>query len=265
MLSAPQSRRMLICSTRSPVAALLVLATTFFYVALQHPNSIEVTSGAQGGYAADKSLTGAVTTMPGGLFMDRHFFSWTGRFTVFDLATEDEAYHIQGKVISVRRRVTVTDAAGGFVAIVQKKLVGLRKVYEVYRYTPAFAGQKATEKDDSPEEVPLYRYAWIQKKIVSLTPAYYYAVEMGEKDPTPVFLATQRMSLNPFAADQLDVTSPDGNGPTVAWIGKPTKFHLGCQTRALASPSELSACESCKPGRPYSPPHCRCHEPMLTN
>ena len=73
--------------------------------------------------------------------MGRDFFSWTGRFDVFDMATDRVAYTVTGKLISLRKRVIITDPSGMAVAIVQKKLIGLRKVYEIYRWTEAYPGQ----------------------------------------------------------------------------------------------------------------------------
>lgn len=65
------------------------------------------------------------------------------------------AYAGKGKIISVRnRRALYALGPDGSeilpaVAFIQKKLIGLRKTYEIYRYEPANEGQVATEREIS--------------------------------------------------------------------------------------------------------------------
>ena len=81
----------------------------------------------------------------------------------------------------------------------------------------------ATEKDDD-AGLPLYRYGWVQRALISFpTASYYYSADKGEKDPTPVLQAHERFNLNPFQPFMMDVTLPDesvGRSTTLATIGK---------------------------------------------
>lgn len=177
-----------------------------------------------------------VTKQPDFLFLDKNFLSFTGSFDVFD-GLGQAAYAVKGKVISMRKRKALfaLDAAGLKIgpplAYVQKKLIGLRKVYEIYRYEPAYEGQVPVEKDDTPDApIPLYRYGWVQRGLISLPAAtYYYSLDQGEKDPTPVLEAHERFNLNPFTPFMMDVTLPEvkpSPSTTLATIGKATNFHF---------------------------------------
>lgn len=138
------------------------------------------------------------------------------------------AYRVTGKVISMRNRKTLIDTVTGApVAFVQKKLIGLRKVYEIYRPTPAFPGQLPGEEDDSPEKLPLYRHSWVQKAIFGgLTNRYSYGVQTAaEKDPIEVLVAQTQFNVNPFKPLMVDVTRPDSE-TVLATIGKATNFHF---------------------------------------
>ena len=140
----------------------LVLAAVLAAVALSALPSWDAGFGS-GPFTAGMTITGKVTTEPVGIYMGRDFFSWTGRFDVFDMATDRVAYTVTGKLISIRKRVVISDAATGVpVAIVQKCLSCLQKVYEIYRWKESFPGQLATEKDDSDKQAPLCARSMLQ-------------------------------------------------------------------------------------------------------
>ena len=95
--------------------------------------------GVDGGFTASVSVAGAVTTEPSYLLLDKNFLSFTGSFDVFDAFGVD-VYYVKGKVVSLRKRKAIVPLTTGSVdeaatspplAFVQKKLVGLRKVYEI--------------------------------------------------------------------------------------------------------------------------------------
>ena len=56
--------------------------------------------------------------------------------------------------------------------------------------------------------LPLYRYGWVQRGLVSIPTAKYYALDKGEKDPTPVLQATERFNLNPFKCVRVTFNPP---------------------------------------------------------
>jgi hypothetical protein len=204
-----------------PRTALIVAAILGVVYVAHSPSSAAATDG---GFLAASSLAGAVTTGEDALFLDKNFLSFTGSFKVFD-TTGAVAYQVQGKVISMRTRKTITNpVTGAPIAYVQKKLVGMRKIYEIYRATPAFEGQASSEEDG---DVPLYRYAWVAKAIFGgVTNKYSYAVQTAkQKDPTEVLVAQERFTLNPFQALIFDVSKP-GSDEVLATIGKATKFHF---------------------------------------
>lgn len=229
MLSARESRGRV--STRLlptlGVAWVIVFATSW------NP-SATIVPGVEGTFPPAQALAKTVTSATDFLFLDKDFLSFTGSYEVFD-GFGTPVYHIQGKVVSMRHRKAILPLGGAEgqsqpLAFVQKKLVGLRKVYEIYRYEPAFEGQAATEKDDSDEPLPLYRYGWVQRKMISLPSAkYFYGLDRGDKDPTTVLEATERFNLNPFKPFMMDVTLPGetpGSATTLATIGKATNFHF---------------------------------------
>jgi len=147
----------------------LVLAAVLAAVALSALPSWDAGFGS-GPFTAGMTITGKVTTEPVGIYMGRDFFSWTGRFDVFDMATDRVAYTVTGKLISIRKRVVISDAATGVpVAIVQKCLSCLQKVYEIYRWKESFPGQLATEKDDSDQQAPLCARSMLQLSLSLLS------------------------------------------------------------------------------------------------
>ena len=163
----------------------LVLAAVLAAVALSALPSWDAGFGS-GPFTAGMTITGKVTTEPVGFYMGRDFFSWTGRFDVFDMATDRVAYTVTGKLISIRKRVVISDAATGVpVAIVQKCLSCLQKVYEIYRWKESFPGQLATEKDDSDQQAPLCARSMLQ---LSLSPSLSLSLGPLHALPLPLSL-----------------------------------------------------------------------------
>ena len=68
----------------------------------------------------------------------------------------------------------------------------LRLIAQVYTYKPNQEGQESTEDDSG---TPVYRFAMVERQLLTMTPEFCYKLYKGNDDPTTVLLAKVQMSV----------------------------------------------------------------------
>ena len=112
--------------------------------------------------------------------------------------------------------MVICNEAGEKVAMVQRKLLALKSTFQVrsshfgprltvqpslscpvrrlqvYTYKPNQEGQESTEDDSG---TPVYRFAMVERQLLTMTPEFCWKLYKGNDDPTTVLLAKVQMSV----------------------------------------------------------------------
>ena len=139
-------------------------------------------------------LMAGVTTGRTGYFMKEKFFSWSGDDYDIKDSAGNVAIKVAGKALSMRDRMVLKDANGNKVAMLQKKILAVRKTFQLYTYKPNFEGQESTETEGG---TPVYRYAHIEDVILSaLGEAHLKKYETSNDEAALVPYLTGKVQLS---------------------------------------------------------------------
>ena len=160
----------------------------------------------------DQCVTHAPAKKPTTLILKEKFFSWGGDFDIKDESGQ-VAYRVKGKVFSFRDKMVIASATDDTkLCMLQKKLLSWTPTYQIYTYSPNFAGQPSTETDgdirestrqpslatplsDTPRNnlaAAVYRFAIISSKFFSCPPQYTYSLYSASNDePVPLWSAVE--------------------------------------------------------------------------
>merc|ERR1712146_96321 len=109
---------------------------------------------------------------------------------------------VKGKVMTMRDKMVICNEAGEKVAMVQRKLLALKSTFQVYTHKPNQEGQESTEDDSG---TPVYRFAMVEKQLMSLTPEFCWKLYKGNENPETVLLAKVQMSVAAMMKFKMDI------------------------------------------------------------
>ena len=222
------SRVPVINSVRDLLDLLVAVAIVVALLGLLLREEVTIVDGP---FTGTQTLTGSVTTGSDFLRLDKDYLSWTGHGITVYGSNGEVAYHVENsaKFLSLRCRQTLSDPVSGKpIAVVQKKLLCLRSTYEIFRWTPAYKGQEPAEKDDRAAQLPLYRYAWVEKSLFSLLDTYIYSLQTADSaDPMPALKLTSNTVLYP-------ITQYGGSDAVIGTIGHSTPYALLLREHAIS-------------------------------
>lgn len=158
------------------------------------------------------------------------FFSWSGDdFNVRD-GSGSTVFIVKGNALSLRDRVVIADAQGNLIAMMQEKIVSLRKEFQVYSFKPNAEGQESTE---NVQGVPVYRFALIQKQLKAITTELCYKLYNGNDVGDTIMIAKAQMAVKLVSAW----------GPWI-WKGGPVSpaFMLGERRYLLCCGRPIRVC-----------------------
>lgn len=183
-----------------------------------------VLTGLDGRFTPEQAVGGTVTDAPTALIVKQKFFSWTGDdFKVVDQAGAVR-FIVKGKVLSIRDKMVITDHEGNKVAMLQQKLLSLRKTFVVYTYKPNCEGQESTEDDAG---TPVYRFAQVEKALLALTPEFYWKLYKGnEPEESSKLLAKVQMSIAGLTKFKMDIKVPGEGGTVLGTCGQSSMIQL---------------------------------------
>lgn len=125
------------------------------------------------------------------------FFSWSGDdFNVRD-GSGNTVFIVKGNALSLRDRVVIADPQGNLIAMMQEKIVSLRKEFQVYSFKPNAEGQESTEKV---QDIPVYRFALIQKQIKAITTELCYKLYNGNDVGDTTLIAKAQLAVKLVSA-----------------------------------------------------------------
>eukprot|EP00947_MAST-08B_sp_MAST-8B-sp1_P004727 g4727.t1 len=151
----------------------------------------QISQDANGGFTADQCITREDSALTKDR-VDLIFFSWSGDdFNVRD-GSGSTVFVVKGNALSLRDRVVIADAQGNLIAMMQEKIVSLRKEFQVYSFKPNAEGQESTEKV---QDVPVYRFALIQKQLKAITTELCYKLYNGNDVGDTIMIAKAQLAV----------------------------------------------------------------------
>ena len=143
--------------------------------------------------SADRKITAEKTA----IVIKQKFFSFSGNDFAVKNHRGEVLYKVKGSAFSIngyfRDRMVIYDANDQKVCVLQKKLMSLHNTFQIYTYEPNSPNQPAAEKDD--KGLPIYRFAVVEKQIMSITPEFAYKLYTDNETTSTVLLAKVEMSL----------------------------------------------------------------------
>ena len=149
-------------------------------------------------------------------------WSWSGDdYTIVD-DQKNPVFKVSGKAFSHRNGMLFLDTNGEKIAYLCKKYFTLRPTYKLFTFTPNYEGQESTDKQKIKDtEFPLYRYAYIDQKLMSLVGEYYFKRYVTNDQKEEVWQAKGKFSLKM----KLDVKKSDTK-EVIAQIGQTSFFQF---------------------------------------
>lgn len=166
---------------------------------------------------------GRITAFPEALVVKEKFFSFTGNdFDVVD-HTGAVRFIVKGKMMTMRDKMVITDAAGNKVAVMQKKILAIRETFQIYTYKPNVEGQESTETD---EGMPVFRFAMVEKQLLGFTPEFCWKLYKGNDDLETVLLAKVEMSIGGMTQYKMNIKVPGDGNPILGSVGQSSMIQL---------------------------------------
>ena len=92
----------------------------------------------------------------------------------------------------MRDRMIIMDPQGNRLCMLQRQIMALRSTFQVYSYQPNQEGQESTETVDN---VPVYRFAMIEKQISDFVGQYCYKLYKGNDNEETVVICAAQMAF----------------------------------------------------------------------
>lgn len=181
----------------------------------------------EGEFLAAKSLTGKVTEDTTYYKLKQKFWSWTEDYTIKD-SKDNQIMRVGGKLLTLRDGKTAFDMNDQKLAYFQNKLMSMHSNYYVFSYEPVCEGQESTEKDA--DDVPVYRYAKIEKDICSCRPRFTMYMFTSNEDCHPIIRSEGTCfscRFNMKIMMHKDRPNGRGNMPIVGQLGEQTILEWG--------------------------------------